>query len=284
MVADEVDYVVGVDTHRDEHVLAVVAATSGALVAQHAVAANANGYAAALRFAQRHASGARIWAIEGAGHYGAGLAWYLSAHAEAVLEVGRAPRQPRRTQGKDDLLDATRAARAALMSEPLAQPRTGERREALRLLLITRRSAVDVRREALVQLRSVIVTAPDRLRDELRQLPVGRLLTRCSRLRPSTTGAPNELATRLVLRTLARRIQAATLEADQLEHELLTHVRVLAPALLDEPGVGPVVAAQLIVAWSHHGRVRSEAAFARLAGVAPLPVSARTGTPARHVP
>ena len=83
-----------------------------------------------------------------------------------------------------------------------------------------------------------------------------------------------------MLRSLARRIQAATLEADELEREILAHVRALAPALLDEPGVGPIVAAQLIVAWSHHGRLRSEACFARLAGVAPIPASSgqTTGT------
>ncbi len=111
-------------------------------------------------------------------------------------------------RGKDDSLDAVRTARAALASETLALPRAGERREALRLLLVARRSAVDVRREALSQLRAVIVTAPEPLREQLRRLPVGQLLDRCSRLRRA--GAADELATRLVLRSLARRIQAAT--------------------------------------------------------------------------
>ncbi len=280
MLADELDYVVGVDTHLDEHVLAVVVAPAGAVVAQRSVQTSARGYAAAVRFAEEHANGARVWAIEGAGHYGAGLARHLSGRGETVLEVGRGPRDERRLRGKDDPLDATRAARAALSSETPALPRSGQHREALRLLLIARRSAVDVRREALVQLRSVIVTAPDRLRDELRRLPVQRLLDRCSRLRRSTRATPDELAVRLVLRTLARRIEAATVEADELEHEILAHVRALAPQLLDEAGVGPIVAAQLLVAWSHPGRVRSEAAFARLAGVAPLPAS--SGQTTRH--
>jgi transposase len=83
-----------------------------------------------------------------------------------------------------------------------------------------------------------------------------------------------------VLRTLARRIEAATAEAAQLEREILSHVRTLAPQLLDEAGVGPIVAADVIVAWSHHGRVRTEAAFARLAGVAPVPAS--SGQTVRH--
>jgi transposase len=280
MVANEVDYVVGVDTHRDEHVLAVVAAPAGAVVAQRTLAASAGGYGQALRFARQQAKGARVWAVDGAGHYGAGLARYLSERGETVLEAGRSPRGERRLRGKDDQLDAVRAARAALTSEALPRPRSGEHREALRLLLLARRSAVDVRREALVQLRSVIVTAPERLREELRDLPLGRLLERCSRLRRSNLAPADELATRLVLRSLARRIEAATAEAGELEHELLGHVRVLAPALLNEPGVGPIVAAQLLVAWSHRGRLRSEACFARLAGVAPLPAS--SGQTTRH--
>jgi transposase len=277
MLADELDYVVGVDTHLDEHVLAVVAAPSGAVVARRAVGASAGGYAAVLRFAREAANGARVWAIEGSGSYGAGLARYLAGRGETVLETSRVPRAERRLRGKDD---SARTARAALASETLAVPRSGERREALRLLLVARRSAVDVRREALGQLRGVIVTAPDRLRQELRGLPVGRLLERCSRLRRSSSASADELATRLVLRSLARRIDAAAREAAELERELLGHVRALAPRLLDEPGVGPIVAAQLIVVWSHHGRLRSEAAFARLAGVAPVPAS--SGQTIRH--
>jgi len=280
MVADEVDYVVGVDTHLDEHVLAVVAAPSGAVLARRAVGANGRGYSAALRFAGEAAGGARVWAIEGTGSYGAGLARYLAGRGETVLEISRTPRAERRLRGKDDTLDAARTARAALASETLALPRSGERREALRLLLIARRSAVDVRREALGQLRGVIVTAPDELREQLRGLPVGRLLERCSRLRRSSAMSADEVATRLVLRSLARRIQTATVEADELQQEILGHIRALAPQLLDEPGVGPIVAAQLLIAWSHRGRVRSEAAFARLAGVAPVPAS--SGQTVRH--
>jgi transposase len=269
----------GVDTRRDEHVVAVLTAPAGAVVAGKAARANARGYCELLRLAERYAAGRRAWAIEGTGSYGAGLARYLAERGEIVLEVSRTPRTQRRLRGKDDALDAVLTARAALAAETAALPRAGERREALRLLLIARRSAVDVRREALTQLRAVIVTAPDRLRDELRGLSTGKLLDRCSRLR-RTDSTADELATRLVLRSLARRIQAATLEADELERELLIHVRALAPTLLDEPGVGPVVAAQLIVAWSHRGRLRSEACFARLAGVAPIPAS--SGQTRRH--
>ena len=197
-----------------------------------------------------------------------------------MLEIGPGRRDERRLQGKDDSLEAIRAARTALASKTLALPRSGHRREALRLLLLARRSAVDVRRLALVQLRSVIVTAPDPLREELRGLPVQRLIVRCSRLHRTSSAPADELATKQVLRSLARRIEAASAEAAELEREILAHVRALAAPLLDEPGVGPIVAAQLIVSWSQHGRVRSEAAFARLAGAAPVPAS--SGQTTRH--
>ena len=280
MLAEKVDYIIGVDTHRDQHTLAVVVAPSGAVVAEQAVPMNARGYQQALAFAQRYTVGARVWAVEGAGHYGAGLTRFLSGRGETVIEVARSVRAERRLRGKDDSLDALRAARSALATETPTRPRAGQRQEALRVLLLARRSAVDVRRLALVQLRSVIVTAPEGLREELRQLPVGQLIRRCSHFRRSSARTPDELAIVLVLRSLARRLQAATKEADDLEREIVEHVRALVPALLDEPGVGPIVAAQLVVSWSHQGRVRSEAAFVRLAGVAPLPAS--SGQTIRH--
>jgi transposase len=280
MLADEVDYVIGVDTHRDQHTLAVVVASTGAVVAQSSIRADRRGYAAALELACRYAGGARIWAVEGAGHYGAGLTRFLSDRDEEIVEAGRSLRAERRLRGKDDPLDAIRAARSVLAAETMAMPRTGESQEALRVLLLARRSAVDVRRLALVQLRSVIVTAPESVREELRHLPVGQLLRRCSRFRRSSSRTPDELAIVLVLRSLARRIEVATAEANELEREILGHVRALVPELLNEPGVGPIVATQLIVTWSHRDRVRNEAAFARLAGVAPLPAS--SGQVLRH--
>ena len=189
MLADELDYVIGVDTHRDEHVLAVVSAPAGAVVAGAAAPTNARGYRELLRVAHRYASGRRAWAIEGSGSYGAGLARFLACRGEAVLEVSRTPRTERRLRGKDDALDAARTARAVLASETLARPRAGEQREALRLLLVARRSAVDVRRETLTQLRAVIVTAPERLRQELRELTLGKLLERCSRMRRTSSAS-----------------------------------------------------------------------------------------------
>ena len=273
MLADRLDYVVDVDTHRDQHAVAVVDGHTGAVIAQTTTAASAGGYADAVRFADRQAPGDRLWAVEGSGHYGAGLVRRLQRQGEQVHEVDRTSRGERRLRGKDDQLDAVRAARSPLAHEHRVKPRAGEHQEALRLLLLARRTAVDTRKVALMLLRSVIVTAPDGLRDELRRLPLGELLNRCSRFRRSSSRTPAQLATILVLRTLARRIQTATAEAETLEREILNHVRALVPELLDEPGIGPIIAAQLIVTWSHHDRIDSEAAFARLAGAAPIPAS-----------
>src|SRR5205809_3652847 len=210
MLADEVDYVIGVDTHRDQHTLAVVAAPTGGVLAQTVLRANGRGYAPALGYAEGHAGGVRAWAIEGAGHYGSGLTRFLRDRGETVLEAGRQARTERRLHGKDDPLDAIRAARTGLAAEALTLPRSGQRQEALRLLLLTRRSPVDVRRVALVQLRSVIVTAPQHLREELRRLSVTQLIRRCSRFRRSGSRAPDELAVVPTLRSLARRIEDAT--------------------------------------------------------------------------
>ena len=255
MLADELDYVVGVDTHRDEHVLGGRCGAGG------------GGRGRGRRCGRTRAATRRRFASPSA----RGRQARLGDRGHRQLRRRSCPLPRRRAARRCSRSAARRGpsggcaaktthstrpatARAALASETLALPRAGERREALRLLLVARRSAVDVRREALAQLRGVIVTAPDRLREELRGLPSGRLLERCSRLRRSSTASADELATRLVLRSLARRIQAATAEADELERELLAHVRALAPRLLDEPGVGPIVAAQLLVAWSHRGR------------------------------
>src|SRR4029450_13471235 len=141
MLADELDYVVGVDTHRDRHTLAIVAAPNGGVVAQRSVQGGVRGFADAVRVAGKHARGARGWAVESTGDYGAGLARHLSCEGETVIEGGRGPRDDRRLRGKDDPLDAIRAAPAALASDTLAVPRMGERREAVRLFVVARRGA-----------------------------------------------------------------------------------------------------------------------------------------------
>jgi transposase len=278
MLADRLDYVVGVDTHRDTHALAVVAAaTGGVVVVEPALSACPRGYRRLLALADAHAAGARAFAIEGTGSYGAGLARFLAGRGERVLEVER-PERKRAQRGKSDVLDAVRAARGVLGADKLARPRAGGRRAALQALLRTREGALGARRAALCQLRALIVTAPVELREELRALTPARLLKRCAQLRPGST--PDSRGTRLALRLLAQRIQLLTAEERALKREITTLVEQLAPRLLTEPGIGPISAAQVLVAWSHPGRLRSEAAFARLAGAAPIPAS--SGRTIRH--
>jgi transposase len=278
MLADQVDFVIGVDTHRDAHALAVVAAaTGGVVLVQPWLAATPRGYRRLLQLAQAHAPGGRAFAIEGTGSYGAGLARFLAEQGERVHELER-PQRARGRRGKTDTLDAVRAARALLGQDRLATPRTGGRRAALQALLRVREGALTARRAALCQLRALIVTAPEHLREELRSLTRARLLSRCAAMRP---GASLEgRGTRLALRLLARRIQLLSAEEQAIKGEIAALVELLAPRLLAEPGVGPITAAQVLVAWSHRGRLRSEAAFARLAGAPPIPAS--SGMVVRH--
>jgi transposase len=279
MLADELDYVVGVDPHRDTHAIAIVQAGTGAAVLPAQVAASERGYAGALRLAEREAPGRRAWAIEGTGSYGAGLARFLAGRGERVLEVGRTRRE-RRSHVKTDALDALRAARSVLGTAQLASPRAAGEREALRALMVARAGALAAKKAGLCQLRALLVTCPEPLRSELRSLTRAPLLGRLAGVRPDRHQDAELRGTLIALRALARRVQALTVEERELKREIQALVARLAPALLDEPGVGPVAAAQVLLSWSHRGRFRSDAAFARLAGAAPIPAS--SGLVLRH--
>ena len=280
MLADELDFVIGVDTHRDEHALALVACPSGARVQERLIGADERGYAAALAFAVERAAGRRAWAIEGTGSYGKGLARYLTQRDERVHEVERPKRQGGRARAKSDRLDALRAARSLIAAEKPALPRAAGLRESLRVLLQVRTSAVAARPVALNQLRALLVTCPEPLRAELRSLTRARLLRRCRELEPERTDDPELRSTLQALRLLAARVESLTAETRELEQELRAEAEQIAPALLAERGIGPIGAAQALVSWSHKGRFRSEAAFARLAGAPPIPAS--SGKTVRH--
>lgn len=272
MLADEVDFVVGVDTHKAKHSAAAVSPT-GALVAHAEIAADALGYKRLLRFAKRDAPGRRVWAVESSGSFGAGLTTYLLEHGERVVEVDRPQRPAARNGAKSDELDAIRAAHEALNREHLAQPRMRGDREAVRVLLITRRGAVLSRTKAINHLKSLVVTAREELRHQLRNLDTDTLVHRCSRLRTLPSHSDEHRATVIALRHTARRVLILEAEANDLETELERLVKRNVPALLDEVGVGPITAAQLYCSWSHPRRLRSDAAFAMLGGAAPIPAS-----------
>ncbi len=272
MLADQLDYVIGVDPHRDRHALAIVEIRTGGIVFETSVAASSSGYARALELAREQAPGRRAFAIEGSGSFGAGLTRFLSGKGERVLEVGRLRRE-RRSGGKSDALDAIRAARSVLAQTRPAEPRAGGGREALRALMAAREGAVNARRAGLCQLRDLLITTPEPLRSELRPLTRAQLLRRLTAMRPQRQRDVELRGAVQALRTVARRVQQLTAEERELAGEIERLARKLAPQLLEQPGVGPLAAVQILISWSHRGRIRSEAAFARLAGSAPIPAS-----------
>ena len=272
MLADQLDYIIGVDPHRDSHSLAVVQVVSGVVVFESTIDANSNGYAQALQLADEHACGRRAFAVEGTGSFGAGLTRFLTGRDERVLEIGRLRRE-RRSGGKTDALDAVRAARSALAQQRPVTPRAGGERQALQALVAAREGAVNAKRAGLCQLRDLLITTPEPLRSELRPLTRARLLQRLAATRPHSREDAELRGSLLALRSIARRVLQLTAEERELAQEIEALTRRLAPQLLDQPGVGPHAAAQLVLSWSHQGRISSEAAFARLAGAAPIPAS-----------
>ena len=278
-LAGKVDHVIGVDTHKGTHTLAVVDANGGELAIK-TIAANAAGYGRMLAFGRLNAPGRRVWAIEGTGSFGAGLTTHLLENGERVVEVDRPRRRGHRSGAKSDDLDAVLAARQAWGQKHLCQPRRRGSREALRVLARTRQGAVGARTRAICHLKALVVTAPDNLRRRLRSLTTAALVNRCGRMRDSSRHNIEQAATVAALRATARRIHALEIEADQLEQQIETIVQAEAPELLAQAGVGALTATELLLAWSHPGRLRSEAAFAALAGVAPIPAS--SGQVTRH--
>jgi transposase len=272
MLADRVDAVIGVDTHKASHTAAVVEPTGG-VVAHLTVPSDAFGAKRVLAFARRHGPGRRVWAIEGTGSFGSGLTTYLLEQGEWVVEIDRPARPARRNGAKSDELDAARAAREALSREHLAQPRRRGEREALRVLLATRHGAVLSRTRAITSLHALVVNSPEGIRNQLRHLDTDDLLARCARLRTAPAQSTEHRATITALRSTARRALACEAEAADLESALEVLVKQERPELLAETGVGTITAAAILNAWSHRGRIRTEAAFAMLAGVAPLPAS-----------
>ena len=280
-LADHVDHVIGVDTHKHSHTLGLVN-NNGHEFDSTTIPTDAFGYRRMLEWACRRTSDPerRCWAIEGTGSFGAGLTTYLLEQGEWVVEIDRPKRPARRNGAKSDKLDAFRAGREALAREHLAQPRRRGVREAIRVLLCTREGAVRSRTRALLHLQALIMNAPAALRDQLRNHPIDAQVERCARLRIMATHSIEHRTTIRVLRATARRIQFLTTEADDLEAELDLLVAQATPELLAEPGVGAITAGQIINAWSHPSRIRSEAAFAMLSGTAP--VSASSGQTVRH--
>ncbi|MFC6371377.1 IS110 family transposase, partial [Nonomuraea thailandensis] len=206
-----------------------------------------------MEFARQHVPCRRCWALEGAGSYGTGLAAFLEASGEKVVEVCRPKRPAQRGGRKTDALDAIRAAREALTSEHPILPRQRGEREALRVLPTTRRSAVSATTAAINHLKVLIVSAPDDLRSEIRSMSSKAQISHCANPRERPSQNLEHRMTIPALRSTAQRIQTLRAEAKTLEEEITALVNDVRPDLMEQIGVGAISAAQVLVSWSHPG-------------------------------
>jgi transposase len=214
--------------------------------------------------------------VEGTGAYGAGLTRYLHEQNVEVLEVPRPDRRLRRQRGKTDPIDAESAARTVLAGKANGVPKLADGPiEAIRMLRVARIGAVKAKTAAINTLRSMLVTAPETLRSQLHGLSAAQLVGACARLRPDLSNLDDPVhAGKAALRSLANRVQHLELETRTLREQLERLTEQVAPATSAVFGLGPdTVSALLITIGDNPDRLRSEAAFAHLCGVAPIPAS-----------
>ena len=264
--------VVGVDTHQDKHV-AVAIDRRGVRLGEFHTPTTTRGY----RDLERWSLGLgeiQTFGIEGTGSYGAGVARFLSGRSYDVVEVNRPDRATRYRKGKTDPTDAESAARSVLAGVADAIPKSGEGEvEMIRMLKSGKDSAVKARTQALNQMKALIVTAPAPLRESLSGSTTAALVSRCRGLRPGPLDGTTAAA-KYTLRSLARRYHQLGKEIKDLEAELQRLTDTVAPDLVDSFRIGPDTAATLLVAaGSNPQRLRSEAVFASLCGVSPVPAS-----------
>lgn len=263
----------GVDTHKEFHVAAVVDEV-GRILGTETFPATAVGYRWLLKWLERHGEVARVGA-EGTGCYGMSLARFLVGQGVEVVEVNRPNRQLRRRRGKNDTVDAEAAARAALNGEATAIPKAADGIvEAIRALRIVFCSTRNTRTRIANQIRDLLVTAPDQLRETLEPLTTEQRVERAARFRCTGDPADPAEATKIALRTLARQHQTLTVDLDALRARLDELTIQANPALRRAVGVGADVASMLLVAAGDNPeRLTSEAAFAALCGASPVEAS-----------
>jgi transposase len=242
--------------------------------------ADSAGYLDLIAWAAQHGR-LEAFGIEGTGSYGAGLTSAVRRRGHRVVEVNRADRRTRRTNGKSDTVDAEAAARAVLAGTATAVPKTADgHAEMIRQVKVARDTAVKARTSAIITLKQIVVNAPAALREQLEPLADKALIDRCAAARPGRIIDPTASA-KHTLRALARRwldLHAEITSHDRILDELTAHV---APTLREGFGIGPDTAAELLIIFGDNPeRVRSEPAFAKLCGVCPIPAS--TGMTTRH--
>lgn len=263
------EVIIGVDTHADQHT-AVAIDCLGQLIDTIEIPTTTRGYRDLVRWAKTLGPFERA-GVEGCGAYGAGLARHLSDAGIDVVDVDRPNRQWRRRHGKTDTADAEAAARAVLAGDATTLPKvTTGIVEAVRVLHLTRRSAVKAKTQAGNQMKDLVLTAPDALRSQLRDRTTRQRVRICASWRPGPVCDPTS-ATRRALHDLARRWQNLDTEIKALEADLGRLLRELVPSVLAERGAGIDVAAKLVIAAGENPqRLRSEASFAALCGTSPV--------------
>ncbi|MGA8370333.1 MAG: IS110 family transposase [Acidimicrobiales bacterium] len=269
----------GVDTHLDVHVAAALDEL-GAQLGVQSFAATASGYRELLGWLEGFGT-LELVGVEGTGSSGAGLTRHLLSHQVTVVEVDRPNRQRRRRTGKSDPHDAVAAARAAQGGDATGSAKTRDGNvEAMRVLRVARSSARRSRTQAINQIRSLISTAPEELRAELRDLSIYKVLTVANAFR-HTGNTDVTTVTKLTLRTLARRALSLEKEVKEIDRLLKTLVAETAPELNAIDGVGTDVASAILVgAGDNPERLKSESTFAKRCGVSPLDAS--SGKQERH--
>jgi transposase len=269
----------GVDTHSEVHVAAALDPLGG-LLGTREFPVTAAGYASLLGWLGKFGDVALV-GVEGTGSYGAGLARYLARRGVRVAGVDRADRQERHRSGKSDPLDAVSAARAALSGRASGAPKGRDGAvEAIRALMVARKSARRERTQATSQARALILTGPDELRSRFAGHRAAALAAGIAALRPRA-GDAVEYSVRVALREPGRRVEFLDAQTDRLDELIIPLVTARAPGLLSLYGVGPDTAALLLIAAGDHPeRLRSEAARAHLCAVAPIPAS--SGKTRRH--
>jgi transposase len=278
-ICNNPDVVVGVDTHKHTH-MAVALSANGGWLGSLKLDAKRSGYQELMRWAAEFGS-RPVFAVEGTGCYGAGLCRALQTAELEVVEVNRPDRSTRRRLGKDDTIDAEAAARSYISGKATVIPKAGnDLVEMIRMLKVVKDSASGNRTAALNQLHAIVVTAPAALRERLQRLKGKELVECCSGLRSGEISTPLAAA-KLALRNLARRIQQLDQElkdtAAQLDRLTMQHC----PELRNTYGVGVDISATLVMAvGDNQERMKSEASFAALCGVNPLPAS--SGKVVRH--
>jgi transposase len=279
---DRNDVIVGVDTHKHEHVAVAIDGLGGRLGELY-MAANAGGCEQLLNWARTFGA-VHGFGVEGTGSYGIGLARFLRRHGETVIEVSRPPRAgERRLDGKSDPIDAENAARQVLAGRATSTPKLADGAvEAIRLTRIARNTAVKAHSQAIITLKATLVTASEELRGALEPLSDYKLMTACGALDNDGDPADPDVAMRHVLRSLARRWLDLHQEIKSHTKRLKALTTATAPTLVESFGIGPDIAGELLVAAGDNtDRIRSEAAFAKLCGACPVPAGSGK-TAGRH--